>query len=254
MRNQQHVVAEQYNPVAQAYLASKVHAQGADLQALAAVAQAQPGARILDLGCGAGHASFSVAPFAAKVTAYDLSEQMLAVVRQEAAARKLGNIETRLGVVENLPFATHSFDIVITRYSAHHWMCIQKAAQEMWRVLKPGGTLVVIDVMAPVNALLTTYMQSIELLRDPSHVRNRSTPEWERVLLQERFTAIESRQWRLPLQFAPWVERMQTPPERIAAIRSLLDVAPAEVLDYFEVQADGSFTVDVAWVAARKPA
>jgi len=254
MRNQTQVVSEQYNPVAGAYLTSAVHAQGQDLQDLAALAQAHPGARVLDLGCGAGHVSFAVAPFVDSVVPYDLSREMVALVQRTAAERGLNNIRAECGVAEALPFEPASFDIVLTRYSAHHWVCIQTVAEQIMRVLKPGGKLVVIDVVTPQNALLTTYMQSIELLRDTSHVRNRSVSDWEAVLKREGFEALASRQWKLPLNFASWVERMQTPAERVAAIVSLLQAAPAEVLEYFEVQADNSFVVDTAWVEAVKPA
>ncbi|HWK60363.1 MAG TPA: class I SAM-dependent methyltransferase [Eoetvoesiella sp.] len=254
MRNQTQVVSEQYNPVAGAYLTSAVHAQGQDLQDLAALAQAHPGARVLDLGCGAGHVSFAVAPFVDSVVPYDLSREMVALVQRTAAERGLNNIRAECGVAEALPFEPASFDIVLTRFSAHHWVCIQTVAEQIMRVLKPGGKLVVIDVVTPQNALLTTYMQSIELLRDTSHVRNRSVSDWEAVLKREGFQALASRQWKLPLNFANWVERMQTPAERVAAIVSLLQAAPAEVLEYFEVQADNSFVVDTAWVEAVKPA
>jgi cyclopropane fatty-acyl-phospholipid synthase-like methyltransferase len=62
MRSHQQVVTEQFGSTAAAYLTSSVHAQGADLQELAQIAAAIPGARVLDLGCGGGHASFAVAP------------------------------------------------------------------------------------------------------------------------------------------------------------------------------------------------
>src|SRR5690606_40498988 len=80
-------VDRQFGPRAAAYLSSAVHAQGADLEQLAALAREHAGARVLDLGCGGGHVSFQVAPHAAHVTAYDLSQAMLDVVAAEAARR-----------------------------------------------------------------------------------------------------------------------------------------------------------------------
>ena len=85
MRSHQQVVTEQFGSTAAAYLTSAVHAQGADLQELAAIAATFPGARVLDLGCGGGHASFAVAPVVEKVIAYDIAAEMLDVVASALA-------------------------------------------------------------------------------------------------------------------------------------------------------------------------
>ena len=56
-----------------------------------------------------------------EVVAYDLSAEMLDVVAEAAEERGLRNIKTQQGVVESLPFEDASFDLVVSRYSAHHW-------------------------------------------------------------------------------------------------------------------------------------
>ena len=66
------LVGRQFGTRAAAYLSSVVHAQGADLESLAALAEEESGAQVLDLGCGAGHVSFSVASRAKSVIACDL--------------------------------------------------------------------------------------------------------------------------------------------------------------------------------------
>ena len=132
-------VIQQFGERANAYLSSAVHAQGEDLQQLATLVQDHSQARVLDLGCGAGHVAFNVAPHVASVTACDLSEEMLAVVGQGAAERKLGNIRTQAAAAEKLPFADGEFDIVISRFSAHHWRDVGAGLREARRVLKAGG-------------------------------------------------------------------------------------------------------------------
>ena len=88
---QQHrLVDQQFGQVAQAYLTSAVHAQGADLEALAALAQSMPHAKALDLGCGGGHVSFAMAPHVAALVAVDLSEDMLAVVAAAITLEQFG--------------------------------------------------------------------------------------------------------------------------------------------------------------------
>ena len=97
------LVGGQFGARADAYLNSAVHAQGVDLQALAALAREQPDARVLDLGCGGGHVTFHVAPHVREVVAYDLSPEMLDVVDRAAKERGLGNVTTKQGLAESLP-------------------------------------------------------------------------------------------------------------------------------------------------------
>jgi ubiquinone/menaquinone biosynthesis C-methylase UbiE len=244
-------VEQQFGAVAEAYLASTVHSQGADLKSLAMRFHDKNGGRVLDLGCGAGHLSFAIAEYVESVVAYDLSEDMLRTVAREAQQRGLKNISTLQGRAEKLPFDNTSFDSVCTRYSAHHWTELGAALREIRRVLKPGGNLTVIDICAPVDPLFDTHLQAIELLRDGSHVRNYSPIEW-RSFLEAAGLAIDVQStWKLPLGFDAWVTRMKTPPAHVKAIRSLLRNAPREVRDYFQVASDSSFVPDAIMMEAR---
>ena len=136
-----------------------------DLEAITNKLRGQAGARLLDLGCGAGHVSFAAAAHVGSVVAYDLSAAMIDVVAQEAKRRNLHNVVTKEGRVETLPFEDARFDWVCTRYSAHHWTDILAALREARRVLKRGGGLIVIDTVAPTDPLFDTHLQTIELLR-----------------------------------------------------------------------------------------
>jgi ubiquinone/menaquinone biosynthesis C-methylase UbiE len=252
--DQPELSARQFGDSAANYLTSSVHARGADLERLDALARRLHPARALDLGSGAGHAAFALARGgAAAVIAYDLSEQMLAVVEREATARGHAQIATRRGAAEQLPFDDASFDLIVTRYSAHHWPSVPAAVAEAVRVLQPGGRLVVIDVVAPESALLDTILQTIELLRDKSHVRNYRASEWRSMLSVPGLTNSTSDLWKLPLEFDSWVRRISTPSRRVQALRAVFDDLPAEARDYFSVTADGSFTSDVLWIEVAKP-
>lgn len=240
-------VANQFGAVAANYLTSTVHARGRDLERLKESAMNMPGQRVLDLGCGAGHVVFAVAPHAAEVVAYDLSDAMLKVVEQEAARRGLSNIAIRQGGVERLPFESASFDRIYTRFSAHHWRDLPAALHEARRVLKTGGRLIVIDVLGAEDPLHDTFLQTIELLRDVSHVRNRSRSQWRAELDRAGFDCVDQDNWRLRLDFESWVARMNTPPERVAAIRSLLAEASADTRSDLQLEPDGTFHPEVGW-------
>jgi len=251
---QQHdVISAQFGKTASAYLSSAIHAQGADLVLMQEAARRHGRPEVLDLGCGAGHASFAVAPVAASVVAYDLAQPMLDVVEHAKVQRGLDNISTRQGDVARLPFADASFDMVVTRFSAHHWGDVAAALAESWRVLRPNGTLLVVDIVAPKTALYDTTLQAVELLRDGSHVRDYRTCEWGAKFDHAGFTHSLRSMWKLTMQFDEWVARMRTPNERIAAIRNLFDAAPEEARQYFALQDDYSFDIDAAMFEATKP-
>jgi ubiquinone/menaquinone biosynthesis C-methylase UbiE len=243
-------VADAFGSTAAAYLTSQTHATGADLQTLADSIAATPGATVLDMGCGAGHASFAVAPYAKEVVAYDIAPQMLATVDGAARDRGLANIRTQQGAAETLPFADASFDWVISRMSAHHWHDVPLALAEVRRVLKPGGRVLFIDIAGSDHPLLDTHIQAVEVLRDGSHIRDYRADEWIAFFEAAGFTATIRERWRLAIGFDTWVARMRTPELRVAAIRSLWSLAPDEVRQYFDVQDDGSFKLDVLMVEA----
>jgi len=245
------LAAHQFGVSAAAYLTSAVHAQGRDLQRLAAMVEKEHPCRALDVGCGAGHASFALAAAGAQVTALDLSPAMLAIVAQEAATRGLHDLQTCQGPADKLPFADASFDLVVTRFSAHHWPDVPAALREMRRVIKPQGTLVIIDVVALESPLCDTLLQTVEILRDASHVRDYRVSEWSALLQRAGFAAPSMEGWSLTMEFASWVARMRTPELRVQAIREVWAQAPQEAREAMRVQPDGSFDLSVAWLQTQ---
>ncbi|MDH4869907.1 methyltransferase domain-containing protein [Pseudomonas sp. BN515] len=246
------VVQRQFGEQAAAYLNSAVHAQGTEFALLQAEVAGRGDARVLDLGCGAGHVAFQVAPLVGEVVAYDLSAQMLDVVASAASQRGLRNVVTQQGMAEALPFADASFEFVFSRYSAHHWSDLGVALREVRRVLKPGGVAAFIDVASPGRPLLDTYLQTVEVLRDTSHVRNYSPAEWLRQVAEAGLQTRSHTRQRLRLEFASWVERMRTPVVFREAILALQASVGDEVREYFEIAADGSFSTDVLVLWAER--
>lgn len=243
-------VAQQFGQVADNYRTSSVHAAGEDLIQLVTHAVPTGHDRVLDAGSGAGHTSVAIAPRVASVMCVDLSESMLAQGRRLAEERGLQNIEFRLADVENLPFASHSFDIIVSRYSAHHWPNPQRALAEFRRLLLPQGRLVIGDIVSFDDFTADTHLQAIELLRDRSHVRDHTVSAWLTMLETGGFAAQVPFTWPLRLDFTSWVERIATPADDIGMIRRLLDHAPEEVRSLLQVEQDHSFTIHGAIIKA----
>lgn len=245
-------VAAQFGPRAAAYVNSADHARGPDLVHFGQTATQVGAQTALDLGCGGGHAAFALAEAGvASVIAYDLSDDMLGAVRAEAGRRGLTAIHTARGKAESLPFASAGFDLVVTRFSAHHWADVPAALAEMRRVLRPGGAILIMDSVAPDDPRLDGFLQELETLRDPTHVRDYTEREWCAALAATRLRPHIVGRWRMRLRFDTWTERSGTPGDRVCAIRTLQTEADPITQAAFDIEADGSFLLDTMLIAAE---
>lgn len=249
-RRHDDITQSQFGPRAAAYVESAVHASGPDLEALAQIAADTRPGRALDLGCGGGHVSYCLAPNADEVVACDVSSDMLAVVSSTAMERGFTNIQTCKASAESLPLGNGVFDLVASRFSAHHWRDFKAGIAEAHRVARPGAAAIFVDVIASGRPLLDTHLQAVELLRDTSHVRDYTAAEWVATVEQAGFTVQVMRRHRLRMHFKTWIERMRTPETLVAAIRTLQSAASQEVRDHFAIEADGSFMLDVVTIHA----
>ena len=113
---------------------------------IAALSGARPGDRVLDVGCGGGYLALllcaAVAP-GGEVTGLDTSAPAIAYARKRAAA----NCSFVVGKAQDLPWPDRSFDVVASSLAVHHipGPARQDAFSEMYRVLRPGGALLVAD-------------------------------------------------------------------------------------------------------------
>lgn len=109
----------------------------------------QPGERILDVAAGTGKSSAAIAKSGAEVVAVDFSPGMIEVGR-----RKHPDIEFVEGDATKLPFATGEFDAVTISFGLRNVDKPLKALKEMYRVLKPGGRIVVCEFSTPTRAIV----------------------------------------------------------------------------------------------------
>lgn len=115
----------------------------------------KPGDSVLDVGCGTGEVTLLAKTRAndGKVYGIDPAPEMIAVARKKAARREL-EIDFRVGVIESLPFADASMDVVTSSLMMHHLPDDLKVRglAEIYRVLKPGGRLLIADFMRPTGS------------------------------------------------------------------------------------------------------
>lgn len=248
----QDYVATSYNPRAQNYVSSQVHASGPDLEQVKHLLANQSAATLLDLGCGGGHVSYHAAPLVKEVTACDISQKMLDAVQQTAIEKSLHNIKTQKASAESLPFSDQQFDWVISRFSSHHWHDLAQGISEIKRVLKADGTAVIIDTIAPLDKATDSFLQTIELLRDHSHVRNYNVAEYTSLFSIYDLTLASITQRDLDLEFDSWVNRTKPSETCIQAIIELQEIAPAHIKAGLKFKKDHSFSLPTATFILNK--
>lgn len=99
-----------------------------------------------DLGCGTGVATAAIAPHVGRVIGVDASEEMLGAAKSRLSG--LRNVEWRTGTLEALPLEPASLDVAVMMLVLHHVPAPVAALTEAYRVLTPGGRLLIVDMAA----------------------------------------------------------------------------------------------------------
>lgn len=155
------------------------------------------------------------------MVAFDLTPEMLRQARQRCAEAGLINVTFREGSATGLPFPDASFDAVVTRLSIHHFEVPRQPMAEMARVLRPGGTLVLADVVSSEVPEESALHNAIEILRDPSHVRMLPASELTALIEGAGLTIRHTQTWDEQREFEEWV-RIVDDPHRIAPVRTVV--------------------------------
>jgi ubiquinone/menaquinone biosynthesis C-methylase UbiE len=244
---------ERFAEHAAAYVTSEAHSGGDDLDAVVRLADPHPEWVALDVATGGGHTAIAVAPLVAGMVALDLTPEMLDAARGLATERGVAGIEFMLGDAEALPFPDASFDLVTCRIAAHHFPDVQAFANEVARVLRPGGRLVLQDMVVPDNAAAATFVNMFERLRDPSHNRSLAEVAWREVLRRAGLSVEAAEQFDKRLNLEHWSARQGCSSETVARLRELLADAGETASAWMAVEGDGAettFTIRHVVIAA----
>jgi ubiquinone/menaquinone biosynthesis C-methylase UbiE len=124
--------------------------------------------RVLDVGCGPGRLSISLAEITGHVTGIDLTPEMLAQAKALQAERGVANIDWLQGDILPMPFEDGRYTLVVTQATFHHLTEPSAVLAEMVRVCATAGRIVIIDLTP--DAAKAKAFDGLERLRDPSHV------------------------------------------------------------------------------------
>jgi len=247
------LVQEQFGKTAASYLTSTPHALGKSLQRLVDLTAPQKDWRVLDVATGGGHVAYAFAPHVGRVWATDITQEMLDMVKAEAAKRGLANVRTTYAKAEALPFEDGTFDLVTCRIAPHHFDSIAEFLAETHRVLKPNGLFALVDNIVP-EGTAGDYVNAFERFRDPSHLRAWTMPEWRDALKKAGFAIEHEEQIYKQMEFKSWAARHDATMQ--ALLRSMLAQVTPEVAAVLEPKGTGdalTFRLCEGLFIARRP-
>ncbi len=108
--------------------------------------------KVLDVACGTGDMVVELQKHGCNVTGVDLSEEMMAIARQKAPEATY-----MLADAEQLPFSDGTFDAVTCAFGVRNFVHLEQGLGEMLRVLKPGGTIVILELATPDSPLIRPF-------------------------------------------------------------------------------------------------
>jgi ubiquinone/menaquinone biosynthesis C-methylase UbiE len=226
-------VQAQFGPSAAAYVASAGHAGGPDLEQLLAWGRKRGAQRVLDIATGGGHTALAFSRFTPSVVAVDLTLSMLRAARDFAASER-APVRFLAADVETLPFQDASFGTVTCRIAAHHFPALLPALRQIARVLRPGGSLLVQDILGHDDETASAFILEVERRRDPSHVRAFRQLEWTAFLRAAGFTVMDEAIMAKQRRWEEWTGRMRMSPEAKADLERFVLAAPAPAREAFD--------------------
>lgn len=215
------------------------------LDSLIELAAPEPGQRWLEAACGPGVVARALAPHTGSVHGVDLTPAMIELAEREAA--HLDNATFAVGDATHLPDPDGSYDGAIARFTIHHVPVPSRLVEELARVVKPGGVVVLADHVADDDPAAAAWAQEIERLRDPSHWAS-LTLDALRALGAQAGLELEAEQVHpLVLDWTQWLERGSGTAQARPLIEQLVGDEP-QAADAFRTDGD---TLRLRWWAGR---
>ena len=201
----------------------------------------------LDVATGTGFTAIALASRVKLVTGIDVTEKMLEQSRQLARSQSVFNATFKLGDAMKMDFSEESFDLVTTRRAAHHFDSVPRFLREAKRVLKAGGRIGIVDMSPPEGA--ESFTNTIEKLRDGSHVKAFTPAAWASMVMKAGFSKPTIRTLDERLTFEKWLYPVGLGGMEEETIRSAWKTAPKSVRNLLEAEFYGD-TIR-SWVKSR---
>ncbi len=232
-------IRQEFTQQADVFAASPALSSGASLGALIEMVPVDPGARWLETACGPAIVGRALAARVGSVHGVDLTPAMIEKAGAEAATAGISNVDFSLGDVTALELPDDAFDGAVNRFSLHHIPVPGRMLEEMARVVKPGGWVVLADMLTDSDGDAAAWREEIERLRDPSHW---ACPTRERLFAAAVGAGLvldEERTIPLDLDYGEWLRRGSNGEAAAELIERLLEKVPPGV-ESFQVSGEGA--------------
>jgi len=200
-------IVEEFTRQSAAFNVSLVYRSAETLASLLDLVPADTQQRWLEVCCGPGIISRSLAPRVAEMHGVDLTPAMVDLAAAEARREGLSNATFSVGDAANLPLSDAAFDGAVTRFSIHHIPAPERCVAEMARVVRPGGWVVLGDHLTSDDLEIYAWHQELERLRDPSHWASLSAPRLRTLGEAVGLTLSSEKIIRFSLDFDEWLTR-----------------------------------------------
>lgn len=227
MEEELNLIAQIYNRILST--GSSFHDQSRDqrLRHLLKFANLAPGLRVLDVGTGNGRLAMLLAEEGAReVVGVDISPAMLEVaeyLRVSGGAANGQRVNYRLAAAQGMPFRNEGFDAVTCRLVLHHTHKPDEILREIHRLLKPGGVLIVADLLAADDPVKRATQNTIEARRNPAHVSMYTADQYRKLVtnaglvIEGEATAVFER------ELDDWLNDLQSDPASRSVVREMVE-------------------------------
>jgi len=191
------------------------------------------GERALDAGAGTGALAFALAPLVREVVAVELVPELIERGRSTAPA----NVSFVEGDIAQLEFERASFDLAGTLRTLHHVPRPELVIAELTRVTRSGGTVLVVDQIAPTDPLAALDLNRFERARDPSHTRALADVDLRQLFEANGLVLLKAEFVREPRELGPYLD---------------LAACEGEAREQAKALAPPDYAAEVGWYLLRR--
>ena len=227
---------EQFSKTSINYSVDSLFSTGKDLDMIIKFAKPKKNMKMLDVATGAGHVAIKFSKYVNKVIAVDITPKMIRESEKNINTLDIANIEIKIMGAEKLLFKKEHFDLITCRYAPHHFNNVNKFLSEVYRVLKYNGMFVLIDIISSRDYIFDKFINNINKIRDPTHMRSYTKEEWLSMIEKSKLKVVDVENFRNEHNLNDWLKRAKTDKENVKEIKKIISNCNIKIKDKFDIK------------------